>query len=1055
MDSMLRARRGTRGSKGTRGAWMARCWRRRGWRLVAAGLAQVLAAGMAVVPVAMTAAVVARAATVATVAAAVARPAKADAASVPVLVLLQNGEGTAPEATVLQSAGYAVTQVTPATWAGMTAAQFQGYAALVIGDPSGGGTCSVSLPTTGTLGTAWQAAVTGHVAVLGTAPAAAGTSAANTLVKDAAGYAAAGYSSSGQAGTGLYLSLNCAYAAQTTAMAVGLLNGVEGIGAAGGVTAAGGLSCGDAGTVNSWEAAAAGTFGGFTSSQLGTSSWPSPACPVEEGFKSWPAMFTPVGYAAAADAASNFTASDGAAGEPYVLLGVPVSGGTAALAPSAGGEVLAGTAAGGAGNPAAPGVSQASAGDPVNTENGDFTQSGTDVSIPTFGPALGFTRTYDAQVAQQQAKAGAPGPLGYGWTDNWASSLTTTQAVPGDVYAIGGLATNNGNGGPGPQSVVSDPQAVQVDGSGNTYFADTADNRIQEIPAASGTQWGIQLTAGDVYTVAGSPGGAAGTSVTGTPAATTLLAGPEGLAVNASGLYISDTGNCRVIEIPAASGTQWGISMTAGDMYVIAGRTGQCALGNDNKPATQSDLISPASLHFGASGNTSDLYIADTGNNRIQEISATGGTEWNQSMTAADVYTVAGSSAGTGGQSNNGTSATGALLTAPQGVTIDGSGNMFIADTGNCRAEMVPWNSGTYFTLPMTQYDLYTVAGRNASNCTIGNDGKIATASNLWSPTSVRDPDGNLYIADAGNNRVQEVAGTGHSQFGQSMTAAFVYTIAGSQTGTAGNSGDGGAAASALLHNPSDLWVDASGNVFISDTGNNEIRKITAATAAISDVAGGNGQALPTTGDGGPATTSGLSSPRGIASDPNGDVFVADASNNRVQEIAASSHTQFGIAMTAGDVYTVAGNAGGQAGDSGNGGLATGARLNSPEGVAADSAGNLYIADTGNSQIREVSAATGNIAVIAGSTIGDSGDGGPATSAKLSAPAAAAVDAAGDVFIADPGNDQVQEVPAASGTYYGIAMTAGDIYTLAGTPGSSGSSGDGGPSTSAKLYGDD
>src|SRR5262249_7224567 len=146
-----------------------------------------------------------------------------------------------------------------------------------------------------------------------------------------------------------------------------------------------------------WEADASGTFGGsFTSTLLSGSSWPSPGCPVQEAFDSWPSMFTPVGYDSASDATANFTASDGVRGQPYLLLGAPVSAATQALAPSTGGEVLAGTTAGAAGNPAAPGVSQATAGDPVNTENGDFAQSSTDLSIPTFGPSLNFTRAYDA-----------------------------------------------------------------------------------------------------------------------------------------------------------------------------------------------------------------------------------------------------------------------------------------------------------------------------------------------------------------------------------------------------------------------------------------------------------------------------------------------------------------------------------------------------------------------------------------------------------------------------------------------------------------------------------
>ena len=431
---------------------------RRARALVAAGLGPVLAAGTAVMPVAVpvaAAAGVAAGAVAASVAAA--PPAKASTGQ-PVLVLLQNGETTAPETTVLANAGYTVTQATPSTWQAMSASQFEGYAALVIGDPSGGGTCSSLTQTTSTLGTTWQGAVNGNLAVLGTAPALPGSTAANTLITDTVGYAAAGFNSahSGTAtsGTGLYESLNCEYSTAAAGTAVPLLSGVEGIGTAGGLTVQGSLSCTDPGTVNTWEAAKAGTFGGFTSGSLAASAW-SPGCPVQEGFDSWPAMFTPVAYDAAADAPAKFTASDGATGLPYALLGQPVSSATAALAPSAGGEVLAGTTTGGTSNPAAPGVSQASAGDPVNTENGDFTQSNTDLSIPTFGPPLSFTRTYDANVAQQQTQAAKPGPLGYGWTDNWATSLSTVSPVPGDIYAAGGLRTGNGNGG--PPAAVGDP----------------------------------------------------------------------------------------------------------------------------------------------------------------------------------------------------------------------------------------------------------------------------------------------------------------------------------------------------------------------------------------------------------------------------------------------------------------------------------------------------------------------------------------------------------------------------------------------------------------------
>ena len=151
----------------------------------------------------------------------------------------------------------------------------------------------------------------------------------------------------------------------------------------------------------------------------------------------------------------------------------------------------------------------------MNTENGDFTQSATDFSIPTFGPSLDFSRSYDAQVAQQQTQTGTPGPMGYGWTDNWASSLSAASPVPGDIYLLDGRRTDNGNGGPPGSAVLDSPGTVFTDTAGNVYIADTAGNRIQEIPATSGTQWGLTMTAGDVYTVVGSSNGLAGAASNG------------------------------------------------------------------------------------------------------------------------------------------------------------------------------------------------------------------------------------------------------------------------------------------------------------------------------------------------------------------------------------------------------------------------------------------------------------------------------------------------------------------------------------------------------------
>lgn len=461
-------------------------------RILAVASAPVALAGSLATP----AAIAAGGAIVAAGASSVVRPTAAKAASgPPVAVVLVNGESSAPEIAVLQAAGYNAVPVTPAALAGMSQSQFQGYAAVVIGDSSSSTSCSTTVPSTSSLGSQWEQWVTGNVAVLGTAPAMAGTPGANALIGDAVGYAAEQPPPPAPSVTGLYVSLNCGYSTASSGTAVSLLNGVDGIGSAGGVTVNGGLACTDPGTVNKWEAAAAGTFGGFTSDSLGAESWPSPACPVREGFDTWPSMFTPVAYVAASDAASSFTASDGVIGQPYMLLGAPpaspaVAAATAALTPGTGGEVPPLAEAAGA-NPAAPGVSQSVGGDGVNTESGDLTQSATDFSIPGFGPALDFTRTYDAQIARQETVAGTPGPMEYGWTDDWATSLSTGTPVPGDIYTIDGTDTGDGDGGVPTSQTLWDPGAVAQFG-GDTYIVDTSENRVEEIAGSTKTQWGFR-----------------------------------------------------------------------------------------------------------------------------------------------------------------------------------------------------------------------------------------------------------------------------------------------------------------------------------------------------------------------------------------------------------------------------------------------------------------------------------------------------------------------------------------------------------------------------------
>jgi Bacterial Ig-like domain (group 3)/NHL repeat len=282
-------------------------------------------------------------------------------------------------------------------------------------------------------------------------------------------------------------------------------------------------------------------------------------------------------------------------------------------------------------------------------------------------------------------------------------------------------------------------------------------------------------------------------------------------------------------------------------------------------------------------------------------------------------------------------------------------------------------------------------------------------------------------------------------------SAATISTVAGccEPTGTAGYGGDGGPATSADLYFPHGVAVDSKSNFYIADTRNCLVRKVTASTGIINTVAGlvagGAAGNCGYAGDGGPATSAELGftfgAASGVALDSSANLYIADGANNVVRKVTGST----------GIISTVAGcceSTGGNLGYAGDGGAATasGAELNGPSGVAADSAGNLYIADEENNVIRKVTASTGVITTVAGcceptGMAGYSGDGGPATSAEISTPTGVAVDSSGNFYVADFGNSVIRKVTASTGI----------ITTVAGN-GSEGYTGDGGQATSAELH---
>jgi sugar lactone lactonase YvrE len=307
----------------------------------------------------------------------------------------------------------------------------------------------------------------------------------------------------------------------------------------------------------------------------------------------------------------------------------------------------------------------------------------------------------------------------------------------------------------------------------------------------------------------------------------------------------------------------------------------------------------------------------------------------------------------------------GFCLNFPTDVTLDSSGNLFIAD----------WSSNQVFQV--SAGGMIALLAGNGAQSFSGDNGPAASAS-LNSPAAVAvNSSGEVFIADTLNNRIRMVSG------------GIITTVAGN--GTAGYAGDGGKAVSAQLNSPSGVAVDSNNNLYIADTGNNVIRMV--ASGTITTVAG-NGTA-GFSGDGGTPTSAEMSIPSGLAVDSGGNLYIADTGNNVIRMVSG------------GAITTVAGNT--TRGYSGDGGPAVSAWLSNPAGVAVDASGNLYIADTNNSVIREVSG--GNITTIAGNgTGGFSGDNGPATFALLSNPDGVAVDASGNIVIADTLNNQIRVV---------------------------------------------
>ncbi len=557
-------------------------------------------------------------------------------------------------------------------------------------------------------------------------------------------------------------------------------------------------------------------------------------------------------------------------------------------------------------------------------------------------------------------------------------------------YVIDTVAGNYraGDGGPAPAAELAAADGVAVDAAGNLYIADSSDHRVRRVSFSSGI----------IDTVAGI--GLGGFSGDGGPGTGAMLNRPYGVAVDAAGnVYIADFGNGRLRRL----GADGMIETMAGGGAVGAG---------PGATARAARLAGPRNVARDAAGNT---FVSDFAAHTVYQVSPDG-----------QIRVVAGT--GAAGYSPVSGPATALPLNGPAGLAVGPDGALYIADSGNGRVRKVV--NGMVFT----------VLDRTPDNVPLAQPTGVAVDSN-----------GTLYIADSGNRRVVRLMRTGEVtviasaaegvQQARDVTVnaqgtvyvadgrrvlavpapGVVYPVAG--TGEYGSAPDGTRAAEAPLFGPIGIAVDRSGNLYVAEEGAYRVRVVDR-EGKIRTVAGTGERGIPA--DGVPARQAKLADPVAVAADFSGRLWIAEYAAHRIRRVDPD-----------GTIATAAGAD--PPGYNGEGLPALLAQLYFPRGLAYDSAGNIYIADSLNHRVRRISAA-GLVFTVAGSGIrGYAGDGGPALQAQLDRPSGVAVDHQGNIYIADRDNHVIRKV-----------APEGHISTVAGS-GVAGYSGDGGPATIAQL----
>ncbi|MBC7543285.1 MAG: hypothetical protein H7338_11195 [Candidatus Sericytochromatia bacterium] len=639
--------------------------------------------------------------------------------------------------------------------------------------------------------------------------------------------------------------------------------------------------------------------------------------------------------------------------------------------------------------------------------------------------------------------------------DGAATVSTPFSAALTNASSIGiGSTAPAGDGAAASAALLTDVSDVTTDLAGNVYVIDMRNSRVRMMPVANGLHFGQNMTAHNIYTIAGN--GEGGYAGDGGPALQAKFNQPTNLTVDALGnVAVSDLNNHRLRLISAVTGNQFGQPMTAGNVYTVLG-DGNAWHGPTNVAGSTSAFAYPSGGVFDHQGN---LIVASGNYGIVNMVPALSGIYFNQTMTVGFTYRIGGGGAQAPPFTDE-VNAVGANARGSCKLAVDGLGNVY-GSLGDDIVRMIPRVAGTYFGKAVTANGIFTIAGNGAGGSY--TDGVHARATPLGDPQCLTlDAAGNLFIGSQSGWRVLMVPVASGTYYGRAMTADSVNTIVGGGT----SFDDGQPLLTSTLRSLTGLRATAdgiliaegdSGRVRFGPRTSNTFYNRPMTAGALYTVAGGGAPA-----NGATAAQTTFYRPESVTTDRLGNLYMADTRNNRVRMMPVVSGTYFEQSMTANHVYTIAGN--GQTTGTASDGVSPTSATMFPTAVAVSAQGDVYISDYENGLVRVVPHAnttlfgqsrTGNrIYTVAGGQpwwMG-SGDGGPATSAGVDRPLGLGLDRLGNLYFINSRTDSIRMVPAVAGTYFGQTMAVGNIHTVVGGGGAA-SPNDGGSPTGTSLRG--